>query len=63
MTSHQLAMASAEPTYHRSEDAAKYRANASFVYNGKNTAPVLELLDAKVGENVLDIGCGEYRMN
>ncbi|CBQ72671.1 conserved hypothetical protein [Sporisorium reilianum SRZ2] len=46
------------PSYHRSDDAQVYRANASFVYSSEYTAPVLRLLDAQPGETILDLGCG-----
>ena len=38
--------------------AAKYNQTASFVYSDAFTAPVLELLSAKPGEKIIDIGCG-----
>jgi ubiquinone/menaquinone biosynthesis C-methylase UbiE len=38
--------------------AAKYNQTASFVYSDAFTAPVLELLSAKPGERIIDIGCG-----
>ena len=39
-------------------DPNAYNKVASFVYSNKFTAPVLELLDARPGERILDIGCG-----
>lgn len=38
--------------------AALYNQGASFVYSSSYVAPVLELLAAKPGERILDIGCG-----
>lgn len=40
---------------HKSQN---YNEHASFVYSDKNTAPVLQLLNAKRGESVIDLGCG-----
>lgn len=40
---------------HKSQN---YNEHASFVYSDKNTAPILQLLNAKKGENVVDLGCG-----
>lgn len=45
-------------SYHRSEDATAYRTNASFVYSNKYTAAVFGLLNAQLGEAILDLGCG-----
>ena len=39
-------------------NAATYNKNASFVYSAKYTAAVLDLLDAKPGERIVDLGCG-----
>jgi len=38
--------------------ASNYNKTASFVYSSAFTAPVLELLSAKPGERILDVGCG-----
>lgn len=38
--------------------AELYNKNASFVYSPAYTSAVLSLLDAKLGERILDIGCG-----
>ncbi|KAJ3502871.1 hypothetical protein NLJ89_g8693 [Agrocybe chaxingu] len=38
--------------------ATQYSQKASFVYSAEFTAPVLDLLGAKPGERILDIGCG-----
>ncbi|KAG6812722.1 hypothetical protein H0H93_013714 [Arthromyces matolae] len=38
--------------------ASHYNQTASFVYSSAFTAPVLELLDAKPGERIIDFGCG-----
>jgi ubiquinone/menaquinone biosynthesis C-methylase UbiE len=46
-------------TYHHSDNAEKYRSNASFVFNDENTKEVLKLLDPQPGEVILDVGCGE----
>lgn len=37
--------------------AADYSKNAPFVYSQAFASPVLELLDAKPGERILDLGC------
>ncbi|KAK7462959.1 hypothetical protein VKT23_007540 [Stygiomarasmius scandens] len=44
-------------------DASGWSANlynnvASFVYSSKYTTPILDLLDAKPGERIIDFGCG-----
>ncbi|WWC68332.1 uncharacterized protein I206_102257 [Kwoniella pini CBS 10737] len=36
----------------------KYQTNASFVYSSQNSSPIFELLDAKKGEKIIDLGCG-----
>lgn len=38
--------------------AERYNSNASFVYSAVYTSPTLELLAAKPGERILDVGCG-----
>ena len=38
--------------------AAQYNTHASFVYSQAFTSPVLDLLDARPGERILDLGCG-----
>lgn len=53
-----MASSSIAPTYHHSEHAATYQSKASFVYSAANTSAVLQLLDARPGQRVLDIGCG-----
>ena len=35
-----------------------YAKHASFVYSQAFTSPVLDLLDARPGEKILDLGCG-----
>ncbi|KAG9089834.1 hypothetical protein FRC07_012249, partial [Ceratobasidium sp. 392] len=38
--------------------ASQYNKSASFVYSDAYTQPILDLLQLKPGERVLDIGCG-----
>jgi ubiquinone/menaquinone biosynthesis C-methylase UbiE len=38
--------------------APLYNRTASFVYSPASTAPVLDLLNARPGERILDVGCG-----
>jgi ubiquinone/menaquinone biosynthesis C-methylase UbiE len=38
--------------------ASLYNKTASFVYSSVNTAAILDLLDARPGERILDVGCG-----
>lgn len=38
--------------------ASEYNKTASFVYSTENTAPVLALLDPKLGDKIIDFGCG-----
>ena len=38
--------------------AKAYNTTASFVYSSAFTSPVLELLDAKPREHIIDFGCG-----
>ena len=45
-------------SYHRSDNAEVYRANAAFVYSSAYTAGVRDLLDAQPGDKVVDLGCG-----
>ena len=35
-----------------------YSQNASFVYSAKYTNAIFDLLDAKPGERIIDLGCG-----
>ncbi|SPO27098.1 related to ERG6 - Delta(24)-sterol C-methyltransferase [Ustilago trichophora] len=49
---------SSQSGYHRSDNAEVYRSNASFVYSSAYTAAVLQLLGPKVGDRVVDLGCG-----
>ncbi len=37
-------------------DAKMYRENANFVYSDAFAAPVLEMLSAKPGERIVDLG-------
>jgi ubiquinone/menaquinone biosynthesis C-methylase UbiE len=45
-------------TFHHSENADVYHSNASFVFNDENTRAVLQLLDPRPGDRILDVGCG-----
>ena len=36
----------------------RYNKHADFVYSSKFTGPVLDLLGAKAGERIIDLGCG-----
>lgn len=38
--------------------AAEYNKFASFVYSKEYIAPVLSLLDPKLGDKIIDFGCG-----
>jgi hypothetical protein len=38
--------------------ASVYRENANFVYSSKFTDPLMQLLDAKPGQRIVDLGCG-----
>jgi trans-aconitate methyltransferase len=38
--------------------ASLYNKSAAFVYSPKFTAPVLEILAARPGEKIIDLGCG-----
>lgn len=38
--------------------ADTYNKNASFVYSKEFTSPILDLLNAKPGEHIIDFGCG-----
>ena len=38
--------------------ASTYNKVASFVYSDEYTSLVIQLLDAKPGEHILDLGCG-----
>lgn len=46
---------SASLTNHK---ASVYRKNANFVYSDKFTDPLFDLLDAKPGQRIVDLGCG-----
>lgn len=52
-----MASSTAQPALanHKSQN---YNEHASFVYSDKNTAPILQLLNAQEGENIADLGCG-----
>lgn len=39
-------------------NADQYNKTASFVYSNAFVAPILELLDPRPGERILDLGCG-----
>ena len=39
-------------------DAKQYNTQASFVYSDKFTSAIFQLLDAKPGERIIDLGCG-----
>lgn len=38
--------------------ASNYNKHANFVYSAAYTSPVLDLLSAKKGERIADLGCG-----
>jgi len=51
----------ADQAYHHSltnHTPDNYNKHADFVYSAKNTAPIFELLEAKPGERIIDLGCG-----
>ncbi len=51
----------ADQAYHYSltnHTPDNYNKHADFVYSAKNTAPIFELLEAKPGERIIDLGCG-----
>jgi ubiquinone/menaquinone biosynthesis C-methylase UbiE len=35
-----------------------YNTHAAFVYSTEFSSPVLDLLDARQGESIIDLGCG-----
>ncbi|KAJ3568372.1 hypothetical protein NP233_g5758 [Leucocoprinus birnbaumii] len=39
-------------------DASQYNKTASFVYSSAFVAPVIELLEPRAGERIMDLGCG-----
>ena len=39
-------------------DATQYNSTASFVYSNAYTAPILDHLNAQLGEKIVDFGCG-----
>lgn len=39
-------------------NASNYSLHANFVYSDKFTSAVLDLLNAQVGESIVDLGCG-----
>jgi SAM-dependent methyltransferase len=43
--------------------ANEYNKTASFVYSTKFTSAVLDLLDAKPGERIIDFGCGSGELD
>ncbi len=51
----------ADRDYHTSQTnhtPDNYNKHADFVYSAKFTSPVLDLLGAKPGEKIIDLGCG-----
>ncbi|WWD18228.1 hypothetical protein CI109_102678 [Kwoniella shandongensis] len=48
--SHQSSLTNHNPTF--------YQTNASFVYSPAYSGPVLSLLEPKLGEKIIDLGCG-----
>ena len=42
--------------------ASLYNKTVSFVYSSANTVDILDLLDARPGKHILDIGCGSSEL-
>jgi len=53
-----MASSSSSNTAANKLDPTLYATNASFVYSQSYTTPILDLLAAKPGEKILDLGCG-----
>jgi ubiquinone/menaquinone biosynthesis C-methylase UbiE len=43
--------------------ASDYNKTASFVYSAKFTTPIFDLLGAKPGERIIDLGCGSGELD
>lgn len=39
-------------------EAGNYSQHANFVYSEEYTSPLLDLLNARPGESIVDLGCG-----